>query len=100
MFSGLLIISIIFTCYQIIKEMTQPVIPAENWANKDLYYDDVANGMSEKQRMENLLNGKYKLEDDYPKPHRSSITGKLLLRIINCIVKTLITMALCKLKNG
>lgn len=79
MFSGLLIISIIFTCYQIIKEMTQPVIPAENWANKDLYYDDVTNGMSEKQRMENLLNGKYKLEDNYPEPHKSSVTGKIVI---------------------
>ena len=38
MFDGLFIASLIGTVYQYIKEVNEPVIPAENWANKELYY--------------------------------------------------------------
>ena len=70
MFDGLFIASLITSCCQAIKEKLEPTIPAENWANKDLYYQDLMNGVSVEQRMKNLKNGKYKLTETYPDPHR------------------------------
>ena len=63
MFDGLFIASIIGSCYQAIKEVFEPTIPAENWANKELYHKDVMNNTSVEQRMKNLKNGKYKLKE-------------------------------------
>lgn len=79
MLDGLFIASLICTCYQAIKEKLAPTIPAENWSNYDLYHQDMMNGVSIEQRMENLKNGKYKLTETYPEPHRDAKTGKIII---------------------
>lgn len=61
MFDLLFIISIAGAIVQIIKEKCEPEIPAEYWANKELYHKDIMDGVSIEQRMKNLKNGKYKL---------------------------------------
>ena len=78
MLDGLFIASLIRSCYQIIKEMFEPTVPAENWANKDLYHKDLMAGVSVEQRMKNLENGKYKLTETYPEPHRDK-DGKIII---------------------
>lgn len=78
MFDGLFIASLIGTCYQVIKEKFEPTIPAENWANKELYHQDLMNGVSVEQRMKNVKNGKYKLTETYPEPHRDE-NGKIII---------------------
>ena len=79
MFDGLFIASIIGSCYQAIKEAFEPTIPSENWGNKELYYKDLASGVSVEQRMRNVKNGKYRLTEKYPEPHRDPITGKIII---------------------
>lgn len=82
MFGGLFIlfiVSSIDTGIQGIKENLKPIIPAENWANKELYHQDLMNGVSVEQRMKNLKNGKYKLVEDYPEPHRDPVSGKIVI---------------------
>ena len=79
MFDGLFIASIIGTVYQAIKEKLEPTIPAENWANKELYYKDMADGVPIEQRMKNLKNGKYKAVVTYPEPHKDPVTGKIII---------------------
>lgn len=82
MLDGLFIASIVGTLYQGIKEKLEPTIPAENWANKELYHQDLMNGVSVEQRMENLKNGKYKLTETHPEPHRDPVSGKIVIE--NC----------------
>lgn len=82
MFDLVFIASIIGSVVQGIKEACQPVIPAENWANKELYYKDMADGVPIEQRMKNLENGKYKMEDVHPEPHRNPENGKIVIE--NC----------------
>ena len=79
MFDGLFIVSLITSCVQGIKEACQPTIPAENWANKELYHKDMMDGVSVEQRMKNLKNGKYKLTHTYPEPHRDAVSGKIII---------------------
>lgn len=79
MFGLLGAVSLVCTCYQLIKEACEPTVPAENWANQDLYYQDMMNGVSIEQRMENVRNGKYKLTETYPEPHRDAKTGKIII---------------------
>ena len=79
MFDGLLIASVISSCYQAIKGKLTPTIPAKNWANKELYYKDLMNGVSTEQRMKNLENGKYVLTEIYPEPHRDPKSGKIVI---------------------
>lgn len=81
MLVGLFVASLIGTCYQVIKEVSEPVIPAENWANKEMYYKDMMNGVSVEQRMKNVKNGKYKVNEVYPEPHRNK-NGKIIVE--NC----------------
>lgn len=66
-----------------ITEALEPKIPAENWANKELYYKDIMSGVPVEQRMKNLRNGKYKLTEaeTYPEPHRTK-DGRILIE--NC----------------
>lgn len=78
MLDGLLIASLITSCCQAIKEKLEPTIPAENWANKELYHQDLMNGVSAEQRMKNVKNGKYKLTEVYPEPHRDE-NGKIII---------------------
>ena len=82
MFDGVFIISLIGTCYQAIKDAFEPTVPAENWANKELYHKDLVDGIPVEQRMKNLKNGKYKLTETYPEPHRDPVDGKIIIE--NC----------------
>lgn len=76
------IFSILSTGARAIKEAKTPTIPAENWANKELYYKDMMEGVSPEQRMKNLENGKYKVaEKKHPEPHRDE-NGKVVIE--NC----------------
>ena len=61
MFDLALILSAIFAIIQLVREACEKPIPAENWANKELYYEDIAKGVPVEQRMKNVRNGKYKL---------------------------------------
>ena len=79
MLGGLFIASLIGTVYHGVKEACEPKIPADNWANKELYYQDMMNGVPAEQRMKNLENGKYKLTENYPEPHRDARTGKIII---------------------
>ena len=57
----LIIIGLISVIVEIIKEKTQPTIPAENWNNWDLIRKDrYDNRISPKEFEKNLRNGKYK----------------------------------------
>lgn len=78
MLHGLFIVSLVCTVKQLIKESFEEPIPAENWANKELYYKDMMNGVSSKERMKNLKNGKYKLTEKHPEPHKDS-SGKIII---------------------
>ena len=76
------IISIIITLGKEIKNAFERPIPAENWANKELYYKDLMAGVSAEQRIKNAKNGKYMLTTKYPEPHRDPQTGKIVIE--NC----------------
>lgn len=76
------IAAIVYVIYQLIKEACEKPVPAENWANKELYYKDINDGVPMKQVMKNLENGKYKLPETYPEPHRDPATGKVIIE--NC----------------
>lgn len=78
MFDLLFVASFIGSCVELIKEAKEPIIPAENWVNKELYYKDMANGVSVEQRMKNLENGKYKLTEEHPEPHKDK-NGKIII---------------------
>lgn len=65
------------------KEHT-PAIPAENWENKELYYQNLANGVSQKECERNARNGKYKLAGKYPEPHKDPKTGQIIIE--NCLL--------------
>ncbi len=62
MINGIFIVSIIMAVIQLIKETFEPTIPAENYANKELYYKDIIDGVPVEQRMKNVKNGKYKIK--------------------------------------
>lgn len=76
------IASIVSSLTRGIKEAFEPTIPAENWANKELYHKDIMAGVSAEQRMKNVRNGKYRLTETYPEPHRDPQTGKIIIE--NC----------------
>lgn len=82
MFGLLSVIGIVCTGYQLIKEAITPEIPAENWANMELYHKDIMSGMPIEERLKNVRNGRYKLIETHPKPHRDSRTGKIIIE--NC----------------
>lgn len=84
MLHGLFVASLIGTAAQGLKDAFTPTIPAENWANKDLYHQDLMNGMSIDQCIKNAQNGKYKLADKHPEPHRDSKTGQIVIE--NCLL--------------
>ena len=78
MLHGLFIASLIGTCVEAIKEAFEKPVPAENWANKELYQKDLISGMSIKQLMKNVENGKYRLVENYPEPHKTK-DGKIII---------------------
>ena len=73
------IVSLINTCVQGIKEACAPTIPAENWENYDLYHQDMMKGIPIQQRRKNVRDGKYKITETYPEPHRDPKTGKIII---------------------
>ena len=79
MFDLLFIVSIVGSVVQAVKEACTPTIPAENWANEELYRKDIMNSVSVEQRMKNLKNGKYRLEKTYPEPRRDPVSGKIVI---------------------
>lgn len=78
MLDGLFIASLIGTVTQMIKEACTPTIPAENWANEELIHKDRMNGVSEKEFSKNLVNGKYKVTETHPEPHRME-DGRIII---------------------
>ena len=81
MLHGLFIASLISTVIEGIKNALTPTIPAENWANKDLQYQDRMNGMSEKEIIKNAEKGRYIVKEKYPEPHRNEY-GQIMIE--NC----------------
>lgn len=79
MLHGLFIASLVSNCYQAIKDAFSPVVPAENWANKDLIHKDRMNGMSEKEILKNVHKGKYFLKEEHEEPHRDLKTGHIII---------------------
>ena len=82
MFDLLFIISIVGSIIYAIKDCCIKTIPAENWANRKLYHEDIMNGISDKQLMKNVENGKYRLVETYQEPHRDPKSGKIIIE--NC----------------
>lgn len=85
MLDGLFLVSLVGAAVQMIKEANQPIIPAENWANKELYYKDMMNDVSDEQLKKNLVSGRYKLNtkvERHPEPHRDPVSGKIVIE--NC----------------
>ena len=62
-----------------LKEKTTKSIPAENWANKELYHQDMMKGVPIEQRLKNAKNGKYRMTVTYPEPHRDPVSGKIVI---------------------
>ena len=70
MFGIISVIVLIGVGAALIKEACAPTIPAENWANKDLYHKDHAT-MSMKEIIKHAESGRYRLpQKTYPEPHR------------------------------
>lgn len=73
MFDLMFIVSAIGDCIGGVKERFEKPIPAENWANKNLYNQDIANGVSVEERIKNARNGKYRdLPVKHEEPHRAA----------------------------
>ena len=71
MFGGLFVVSLACAVGTLIKEACEPTIPADNWANKELYSKDKQSGMPMKEIIKNAEKGRYKLPTKiYPEPHR------------------------------
>ena len=56
------IICAIYVIYKIISEASKKPIPAENWANEDLEYEDIMNGVPMEEIIERAKDGRYKLD--------------------------------------
>jgi hypothetical protein len=82
MFDVALFIAFICTIVQLAKDSCAKEIPAENWANMELYYKDIADGVPQEQRMKYVRDGRYKQTTNYPEPHRNPETGKIMIE--NC----------------
>ena len=79
MIDGIFIMSLVGSCIQGIKDALEPVIPAENLANQDLIREDIANGMSDEEKIRNVKNGRYKMSVKYEEPHRNPKSGKIVI---------------------
>lgn len=82
-----LIIMLLVILYEKLHDKLTPAIPAENWANKKLIEQDRMSGMSEKEILRNVQNGRYYIPKEvfqaYPVPHREP-DGQHRLLIENC----------------
>lgn len=79
MFDLVFVVSIICAIVEVVKETCAKPVPAENWANTELYHKDIMDGVPIEQRMKNLKNGKYKTIKTYPEPHRDPVSGKIVI---------------------
>ena len=75
------IASLISVGIKLIKESMEKPIPAENWANKDLYHKDIMDGVPIEKRLKYAEQGRYKLTESYPEPHRGK-DGRIVIE--NC----------------
>lgn len=82
MFDIIFAISIVGSIIGIFKEACTPEIPAENFANQELYRNDIKRGMPVEERMKGVDNGRYRLTEKYPEPHRDPESGKIIIE--NC----------------
>lgn len=57
----LIFIGLMLVIYQIVKEASEPHVPADNWKNSKLIHEDTfVNQISSEEFQKNLVNGKYK----------------------------------------
>ena len=82
MFDALLIMSIIGSIVNAIKNVYTKEISAENWNNREKYMKDLYDGVSMEQCLKNAENGKYKDVEKpswYQEPHRDNISGQIVI---------------------
>lgn len=84
MFDGLFIASLVGCCIKAIKEAAQPTIAADMRANKELLNKDIIKGVPYEQIQKNIKNGKYKLTETHPEPHKDPVTGQIIIE--NCLL--------------
>lgn len=73
------IIGILFAGKELIQEKCTPVIPVENWQNREMIQKDILNpDCSNNQFMKNLANGKYRKIEQITEPHRDS-AGNIII---------------------
>lgn len=70
-----LLFAVIGAAAQSVKETCTTTVPAENWANKELYYKDIMDGVPVEQRMKNLKKGKYKLSPEELNKKKKSVNN-------------------------
>ena len=58
----LVIICAVVVICKIISETSKKPIPAKNWANEDLEYEDIMNGVPMEEIIERARDGRYKHE--------------------------------------
>ena len=74
------LVALLSNAPRVAKEKFTKEIPAENWANKELYHQDTMNGTSIQQRLKWAEEGRYKLPPNmYPEPHRDPVSGKIII---------------------
>ena len=90
------IIPIVGSIVHAIKDANEPVIPAENWANRELYHKDIMSGISDEQLMKNVENGRYKLANKHQEPHRDPVSGKIVIENCDLYFEDLMKYGACK----
>lgn len=78
-------IAIIIVIIFLLREKFTPKTPADNWENRELIHKDRMSGMSEKEILQNVNQGRYKpqpLTQPYPVPHRDPQSNKIIIE--NC----------------
>lgn len=79
MINILSILAAVLTGKELIQEKCTPVIPAENWKNRELIQKDILNPeCNNNQFMRNLTNGKYRKLERAAEPHRDS-AGNIII---------------------
>lgn len=72
-------VAAVLTGKELIKEKCTPVIPAENWQNRELIQKDILNPeCNNNQFMKNLANGKYRKPEQTTEPHKDS-AGNIII---------------------
>lgn len=72
-------VAAVLTGKELIKEKCTPVIPAENWQNRELIQKDILNPeCNNNQFMKNLANGKYRKPKQTTEPHKDS-AGNIII---------------------